>query len=161
MLLVLHVLLRLDGLGTHSSVSTTGISSNSSSRSGLLVNLPFKSGSKPAALWLPPANNCGPGRNHRWQSQAAMWEHEMCPACPSTCPACCPRPAPPCSKLLHLCVPYNEEDLVWHPVTKQMNSPAFQVGPGSCRSHILWGWRVTRQVVGLAAGRPAHTLVRH
>lgn len=34
---------------------------------------------------------------------------------------------PPCSKLLHLCVPYSGEDLVWHPVTKQMNSPAFQV----------------------------------
>ncbi|KAL4428602.1 hypothetical protein ABPG77_008914 [Micractinium sp. CCAP 211/92] len=35
-------------------------------------------------------------------------------------------------KLLHLCVPYNEEDLVWHPVTKQMNSPAFQ-GPECCK----------------------------
>jgi len=44
--------------------------------------------------------------------------------------SCCTHallPTPPCRKLLHLCVPYNGEDLVWHPVTKQMNTPAFQV----------------------------------
>ncbi|KAL4434364.1 hypothetical protein ABPG75_000805 [Micractinium tetrahymenae] len=35
-------------------------------------------------------------------------------------------------KLLHMCVPYNGEDLVWHPVTKQMNSPSFQ-GPECCK----------------------------
>lgn len=34
-------------------------------------------------------------------------------------------------KLLHLCVPYNGEDLVWHPVTRQMNTPSFQ-GPECC-----------------------------
>ena len=36
-----------------------------------------------------------------------------------------------CRKLLRLCEPYNGEDLVWHPVTRQMNVPSFQVG-GAC-----------------------------
>lgn len=65
----------------------------------------------------------------------------------------CGSPMLSCSTLHKLYRPYNGEDLVWHPVTKQMNKVSFQVR----RSLLLPGERVPSlgHVLSLVTSQPA------